>query len=248
MPDSLGHRLKIGVIVPSTNTIVQPEFAAMQPAGVTNHVSRISIPDVKLGTDNDFIAHIERMRAGIDETIERVMTCHPDYIVNGLSLEAFWEGLQGSLDMLEQLEKKFSIKISMGNNAILAALKKVGGIKKIALITPHKPLGDERVRRFFYEAGYDITDLHSFNVNMPAEICHVGADALRDATMKVNASNPDAIVQVGTGLANAKLAGEAWHWLKKPVIAINTACYWHALRESGIEDKIGGYGPLLTDY
>ncbi|NQV81109.1 MAG: arylmalonate decarboxylase [Alphaproteobacteria bacterium] len=248
MPDSLGHRLKIGVVVPSTNTIVQPEFAAMQPPGVTNHVSRIAIPDVKLGTDNDFVAHIERMRAGIDIALERVMTCSPDYVVNGLSLEAFWEGLQGSLDMLERLEEKFSIKISMGNNAILAALKLVGEIKTIALITPHKPLGDERVRRFFNEAGYEVTDLHSFNVNMPAEICHVGEDALREATLKVNQSNPDAIVQVGTGLANARVAGEAWHWLKKPVIAINTACYWHALRQCGIDDKVPGYGPLLLDY
>ena len=248
MTDSLGHRLKIGVVVPSTNTVVQTEFAAMQPFGVTNHVSRISIPDVKLGTDDDFIAHIERMRAGIDAAVERVMTCHPDYVVNGLSLEAFWEGLHGSLDMLDRLEKKFSIKMSMGNNAILEALQKVGDIKKIALITPHKPLGDERVRRFFNEAGYEVTDLFSFNVGMPAEICHVSESALRDATLKVDASDPDAIVQVGTGLANARVAGEAWHWLKKPVIAINTACYWHALRHSGIDDKVQGFGPLLADY
>lgn len=248
MTDALGHRLKLGVIVPSTNTVVQPEFAAMQPPGVTNHVARITIPDVKLGSDDDFIAHIERMRAGIDKSIERVMTCHPDYVVNGLSLEAFWEGLQGSLDMLDRLEKKFSIKISMGNNAILAALEKIGNINKIALITPHKPLGDERVRVFFTEAGYEVTALHSFNVNTPAEICHVSADALRDATHKVYASNPDAIVQVGTGLANAAVAGEAWRWLKKPVVAINTACYWHALRQNGIDDKVAGFGPLLTDY
>lgn len=248
MTDSLGHRLKIGVIVPSTNTVVQPEFAAMQPPGVTNHIGRITIPDAKLGSDDDFIAHIERMRAGIDESIERVMTCHPDYIINGLSLEAFWEGLQGSLDMLDRLEKKFKIKMSMGNNAILAALEKIGNIKKIALITPHKPLGDERVRVFFNEAGYEVTDLHSFNVNMPAEICHVSADALREATIKVSASKPDAVVQVGTGLANAVVAGEAWEWLGKPVVAINTACYWHALRHNGIKEKIRGFGPLLTDY
>ncbi len=248
MTDSLGHRLKIGVIVPSTNTTVQPEFAAMQPPGVTNHISRIAIPDAKLGSDDDFIAHIERMRAGIEASMERVMTCHPDYIVNGLSLEAFWDGLQGSMDMLERLEKKFSIKISMGNNAILAALEKIGNIKKIALITPHKPLGDERVKTFFNEAGYEITDLHSFNVNMPAEICHIQADALRDATIKVNKSNPDAVVQVGTGLANATVAGEAWHWLNKPVVAINTACYWHALRQCGITEQVTGFGPLLTDY
>lgn len=248
MTDSLGHRLKIGVVVPSTNTVVQPEFAAMQPAGVTNHISRIAIPDAKLGSDDDFIAHIERMRAGIDASIERVMTCHPDYIINGLSLEAFWDGLQGSMDMLDRLEKAFSIKISMGNNAILAALKKIGNIKRIALITPHKPLGDERVRTFFNEAGYEVTDLHSFSINMPAEICHVPTAALREATVKVNKSKPDAVVQVGTGLPNAAVAGEAWKWLGKPVISINTACYWHALRENGINDKIQGFGPLLTDY
>ena len=41
--DRLGFRAKLGVIVPSTNTIVQPEFDAMRPLGVSNHVSRIGI-------------------------------------------------------------------------------------------------------------------------------------------------------------------------------------------------------------
>ena len=40
--DALGYRAKIGILVPATNTIVEPEMAAMQPPGVTNHVSRMS--------------------------------------------------------------------------------------------------------------------------------------------------------------------------------------------------------------
>lgn len=248
MVDSLGYRLKIGVIVPSVNTVVQPEFADMQPAGVTNHVARIAIPNAKLTTDTDFSAHIERMRNGIDTALERVMTSRPGYVINGLSLEAFWDGLDGSMKMLQRLEEKFKTRISMGNNAILAALDKVGGIRRIALITPHRPMGDTRVRRFFTEAGYEVTDLFSFNVNVPTDICHVQPDALREATTKVNRSKPDAIVQVGTGLAYGRIAAEAWEWLQKPVIAINTACYWHALRQNAILDKIAGYGPLLADY
>ena len=43
--DVLGHRAKIGVLVPFTNTTVQPEYEAMAPPGVTNHVARI--PNVK---------------------------------------------------------------------------------------------------------------------------------------------------------------------------------------------------------
>jgi maleate isomerase len=32
------------------------------------------------------------------------------------------------------------------------------------------------------------------------------------------------------------------------VFAINTAIYWHALRQSGIEDKVDGFGSLLLKY
>ena len=42
MTDSLGHRAKFGVLAPSTNTSVQPEFDAMKPWGVT-HQDRKSV-------------------------------------------------------------------------------------------------------------------------------------------------------------------------------------------------------------
>ena len=42
LADALGYRAKIGILVPATNTIVEPELAALQPPGVTNHVSRMS--------------------------------------------------------------------------------------------------------------------------------------------------------------------------------------------------------------
>jgi len=51
MPDALGWRMKFGVIAPSTNAIVQPEFDAMRPIGVTNHFGRIHIPNQPLNND-----------------------------------------------------------------------------------------------------------------------------------------------------------------------------------------------------
>jgi maleate isomerase len=44
------------------------------------------------------------------------------------------------------------------------------------------------------------------------------------------------------------VAALAEFWLEKPVVAINTATYWHALRSMGIEDKIDGFGSLLTEH
>ena len=55
----------------------------------------------------------------------------------------------------------------------------------------------------------------------------------------------DAIVQVGTNLAFAEVAPMAESRLSKPVIAINTATYWHALRRNGIMDWFEGFGALM---
>ena len=43
--DHLGYRKKLGTLGPSTNTIVQPDFDDLRPVGVTNHYSRIAIPN-----------------------------------------------------------------------------------------------------------------------------------------------------------------------------------------------------------
>jgi len=56
------------------------------------------------------------------------------------------------------------------------------------------------------------------------------------------------VVQVGTNLAMAEVAAMAEFWLDKPVIAINTATYWYALRQYGIKDKVHGWGSLLAEH
>ena len=55
------------------------------------------------------------------------------------------------------------------------------------------------------------------------------------------AGDVDAIIQVGTNLSMVRLAAAAEMWLGKPVIAINTATYWHAALERD-PDKIPGLG------
>jgi maleate isomerase len=76
-------------------------------------------------------------------------------------------------------------------------------------------------------------------------IAHVREAQLREAIQAVNSLEVEAIMQVGTNLAMARLAPQAERWLGKPVIAINTAIYRHALGASGINDKISRWGPLL---
>lgn len=244
MTDSLGWRAKFGVLIPSTNTSVQPEFDAMRPPGVTNHVSRIRIPNMALENDDDFARLVEHIAAGQIEAVDSVMTCEPDRIVLGISVETFWGGYKLSKKLKADLEARTGLNISMGAEASELALKLVGA-RRIGVVTPYFPIGDNNVALFFREAGFEVAKLVGLKCASPVAIAHVTEAVLRDAILAVDGQDIDAIIQVGTNLAMARLAPEAERWLNKPVVAINTAIYWHALRASGITDKVAGWGKLL---
>lgn len=248
MTDSLGYRMKFGVIAPSTNTSVQPEFDSMRPVGVTNHFSRIIIPDNPVHSDEDFNDLMDNIRASLMDSIDAVMSSSPGYLVMGMSAETFWDGLEGSIELEKRVEERAGVKVAMGSDACQAALKCFGDIKRIAVITPYMPVGDEQVDKFFTDCGYEVAAIKGLKCASPMLIAHESEKTLRDAIIELNDPSVEAIVQVGTNLAMARLAGIAEFWIDKPVIAINTATYWWALRQNNINDKIQGFGSLLSDH
>jgi maleate isomerase len=247
MTDSLGFRRKFAVIAPSTNTSVQPEFDAMRPRGVTNHFGRIHIPNDPVRNDDDFNILIGNIRKETMQTIDQVMTCEPDYLVMGMSSETFWDGLEGSQRLMERVEARAGVKVAMGSDASQAALKRYGA-KRLGIITPYMPVGDAQVRRFFTDCGFEIVHLKGLRGSSPVTYAHVSEQELRAAILEVDGPDVDAVIQVGTNLAMARLAGIAEFWLGKPVLAINTCIYWWALRQNGIDDKIEGFGSLLLEH
>ena len=249
MTDSLAPRGKFAVLAPSTNTSVQPEFDAMRPRGVTNHHSRLIIPDVRVTDDRSFMRMMDAIRGALFPALEAALTCDPDYVVLGMSSETFWDGVDGSRRLKRRLHRVAKRGVAMGSDACRAALRAYGrGVRRLGVITPYMPVGDRQVRRFFTECGYEVVNLMGLKCASPTRIAHVSKKQLRDAIVRVNRGKVDAVVQVGTNLAMAQVAAAAEFWLDKPVIAINTATYWYALRDYGIKDKIEGWGSLLRDH
>ena len=92
MVDTLAWRCKFGIITPSTNTVVQPEYDDVSPLGVTTHIGRMYIPDDEKGSDNDFNELIHRIDLALEDAVKRVMTCKPDYFVLCISSKSIWGG------------------------------------------------------------------------------------------------------------------------------------------------------------
>jgi maleate isomerase len=247
MTDALGWRMKFGIIAPSTNTIVQPEFDAMRPPGVTNHFARIHIPNDPLGGDEDFTRLIDNVRRELLFAVDRVMTCEPAHLIMGMSSETFWGGLEGSERLKERIASHAGVAVTMGSDAAHQALRRLGA-RRLGVVTPYMPVADAEVRRFFTDCGFEVVRLIGLKCASPVLIAHVPERELREAILAVDGPEVEAVIQVGTNLAMARLADIAEFWLDKPVVAINTATYWRALRTNGIDDRIDGFGALLRDH
>lgn len=252
MTDSLGYRMKFAVVAPSTNTSVQPEYENMRPRGVTNHFSRIAIPDTKVSSDESFMVMLNTIRDSTMDAVDVSLSMEPGCVIMGMSAETFWDGAEGA-DRLHKrmLERTGGVPVIMGSTAVDAAIKAYESdgapIRKIGIITPYMPVGDANVRKFFEDQGYEVVNLVGLKSPSPMMIAHESKQTLKTAAIAVS-EGVDAVIQCGTNLAFAEVAAIAEFWLEKPVIAINTATYWHALRTMGITDQTDGFGRLLANF
>jgi len=235
MTDSLGWRMKIGVIAPASNSVAQPEFDGMRPRGVTNQVARVMIPETPVGSEDELAAVTAKIRTDIESAVDVAMACTPAALIVALGAETIWEGVLTPKELHSGL-------------ASLAAIQKYGGVHRIGVLTPYLPAGDAQVRRFYTDAGYEVVNLLGLRSPSPALMAHEPAEKLARAVRDVDDPSIELIVQVGSNLPFTRIAPEAERWLGKPVVAANTCCYWHALRQFGIDDKIDGFGSLLEKY
>lgn len=101
------------------------------------------------------------------------------------------------------------------------------------------------VKRYFGDVGLTVVRDVALQCTSWIAIAAVTPIECRDAITRLDGTDVDAIVQVGTNLSVIRLAAAAELWLGKPVIAIKTSTYWHALLANGIRDQFAGFGRLL---
>jgi maleate isomerase len=248
MTDALGWRRKFGVLGPSTNTIVQPDFDDMRPFGVTNHYSRIFTPNADAVSNESFRKGAELIASNTLDAVRSVMTCSPDYLVLGMSAVTFFDGEKGADRFTREVEETAGIKISIGSDACTAAMRAYGGIKRIAVLSPYWPSMNSEVARYFGDKGFTVVRDKALQCRSWIQIAEQTTSTLRSVLMELDGDDVDAIVQVGTNLSMVRLAAAAEIWLGKPIIAINTATYWHALRANGVTDRKEGFGRLLAEF
>ena len=243
--DQLGRRAKIGVLVPATNTVAGPELEALRPPGVTNHPSRMAPARRPTDDMEGYRASIGGGEQAACDAIDLVAPCRPGAIVLAHSIDSFLGGVVAAERLAQRLTDHAGVPVIVPSLAAAAALEALGGIRRIALLTPYMPPGDEVCEAFFAGAGYEVRRVLGLRCQGALAIAEVPAGRIEESLGQLDGDDVDAVVQAGTNLPMAHLVAGAERRLGKPVLSINTASYWRALRGLGIADRIPGFGALL---
>lgn len=240
--DTLATRAKVAIVVPATNTVVQPEMELMRPPGVTNHVTRMVLPSRPYDDQEAYKKALETEKGNLEVALASVLVCEPHVVAHGHSIHSFRGDANRALEEEKRLESLCGIPFITPSRAVLAGLEAIGNPSKIAILTPYWPPADEMITHFFEACGYEVTKTYGMKSVGPTAVARFTAEEIISAFEQADHPQAQALIHVGTNLPVSALTTAIEEKFGKPLIGVNVATYWWALRKIGILDPLTGMG------
>ncbi|MBB44240.1 MAG: decarboxylase [Rhodospirillaceae bacterium] len=237
-----GWRGKIGLICPSTNTSIEPEFQMMAPDGVSIHVSR-AFQD---GPQEP--ALYKQIASNVEDASRNLGSADIDVVAFGCTSCTYFADGEPILKTMSRLTGAPSVLTA---TAVLDSMKALG-VKRIGLATPRTDFVNKREKEWFAEHGIEVVALRSLQMGESAQeranIGRVPPQVAAKLGSLVNSKDADAIFISCTNLPSLSIIQDLENEVGKPVITSNQATFWQCLRLIGIKTTVQGFGKLLNNH
>lgn len=239
----IGHRRRIGVIVPPSNTVNEAEFNRMAPDGVTFHFTRSPLHEDPAHDD------FKEMLDAVSDAVGDLTLANVDALAFGCTSDSMACPADRLIGTMEQKSGgKPSVSTAGG---ILKALEAFG-ITKVAMATPYIEATNEHEKHFLNDHGIEVVAMAGLGLNTGWEgiqkMSRVPPTEVYAHAKSVDRPDAQAILICCTDFNTLDVIEPLEAELGKPVISSNTASFWTSLRAAGIDDKIEGYGRLLREF
>lgn len=234
---------RLGILVPSGNPTVEPEFYRMAPNDVTVHFSRLDsregTPGAHAGMEHRLLGYVNALPVAIPP----LAAVHPSVVILAHTSVSYATGFESEPGLIEQIEALAGCPAVTASRAILAAFAALDA-RRIALATPYSEAVEALGARYWRAAGLEIV-AHRRLENV-TNIYDESEQRAYDLGCATDTSRADALLISGTGLPTSGIVQKLEQTIGKPVITGQTAALWQGLRTAKASRRIEGYGRLLT--
>jgi maleate isomerase len=246
--DVLATRAKIAVVVPATNTTVQPEYEMLRPPGVTNHVTRMLLPPRPVDDMAEYKRLIDSEEGKLLEALDLVLPCEPHVVAHGHSIHSFRGTVERAREEARRLAEYCQRPFVTPSMAVLNGLEAMGNPSRLGIVTPYWGPAGEVIVAFFRSAGYTAAHVVNLEARGPTNVSKIPLERIHAAFDACAAAGVDAFVHVGTALPVTGITEAIERRHDRPLVGVNVATYWAALRAIGVADRIPGFGRLIAEF
>jgi maleate isomerase len=228
---------RVGLIIPSSNRMVEQEMVPAFPDDVQAHVTRLRM------TGANHLA-FDQLLPRVEEATRALVDARCEVVAFHCTANSMEGGVEGEKQILAAVARAGAPHGTTTITAIRRAFDAFGA-KRIVLITPYSAETTQHEAAFLRACGHDVLHAKGFALAGSDAYCATPPEFWRDRT--VEAARPDADAYL-VSCANISVFGvieELEAKLARPVITSNQAVIFDTLRLAGWRDCRGCPGRLF---
>ena len=233
-----GWRARLGILVPSGIVITEPEFKLMTPEGVSCHYHRIAF----LGGG---LENLKKVEEGLEDATKLILHVRPSAIAMAGTGVSFVGGYGYDQVLIQKMKEiNGNLPTTTTSTSVIDAFSKLG-ISKVSMAMPYIEEVARAAVKFVVDSGIQVINAKWLNRKA---ISDSSKETVYRLAREVDEPESEAIFIPCVGWPTIEVIEKLEYDLQKPVITSNQATMWNLLRLANVNDKIEGYGQLLSRY
>jgi len=229
---------RIGLLAPSSNTTLEPEFYRALPPDITVHIARLFLTKIAPESILSMVADMEAQAKGL-------ASADVDVIVLGATAPSFLKGLGYDRELIAKLEAATGKRATTTSTALIEALRHLG-VSRVVLGAAYDDTVNGIARKFIEASGISVLDAQGLGLVDNLVVGRLESSTAYDLARRIDRPDAQAIVLACTNWKSMEVIDQLEQLLGKPVVSTTQASMWAALRIIGAPG-IRGYGKLLRE-
>lgn len=231
--------MKFGLIVPSSNVVMEEEFWRMAWGWATVHTARMRLEDIT-------VQGLEEMEKHWLEAANRLADAGVDIIGYGCTSGSLLRGKDHPREIEEKIEEANGIPSVATSSAVVKALDALQ-VRKICVATPYVDEINELEQRFLEQNGKEVLRIKGLGIVKNREVGSMEPSVAYDLAKEVFVPETQGVFISCTNFKTIEVLGRLEDELKVPVVSSNTATFWAMMQKAGIKKRLEGFGKILLE-
>ncbi len=232
------RNLRLGLIVPSSNTTMETEYRRVLPKNITVHTGRMRLREVT-------VEALTEMERSAEEEAVKLADAKVDVIGYGCTSGSLVKGIEHDKELVSRIERVTGIRAVATARAVVEALRALEA-SRVAVVTPYIEEINLLEKKFLEANGLEVVDIRSLSIVDNTRIGQVAGREVIRLVRGLKHERASNIFISCTNLPTFPIIEKLEHELHKPIVSSNTATLWSMLRKCGMPTEIHGLGRLLN--